>query len=278
MKRIISIALTAVLMCTSLVLPATAATWVTVSSWAYNDVSNFKKEGLLPESFEDISDYTQDITRMQFAELIYSVLIKTKLTTGYADYIYFDDTDSKAANTLRAMTIVEGEMLLAIEKESGAAIRNNFYGERLITREEMASMLYRTANEVCNLYFDDSSSDIADWDDISDWARESVSKMLSSGMLSGMEDGRFAPKSNLTIEQAITAVYRLYNNIPINPGADGANIKSNEEITVQSYSNGITETKKGNVLYLRNNSGVLMEFETDIYSNIYCETVDGVIY
>ncbi|MGN0106850.1 MAG: DUF5050 domain-containing protein, partial [Hominilimicola sp.] len=294
MKRIISLLLTAAVLVSANAVTAQAATWVTVSSWAYNDVSNFKKEGLLPESFEDISDYTQNITRLQFAELLYSVLTQAKLVTSH-NSDNFADTDSEAVNVLYWYNIMEGEPIegvadkivdeddIVIRYFSGDDKYYNFYPDRLLTREEMASVLYRATKSFCSYIMMNASDggkniELTDINEISDWAKESVGKMLSVGMLSGMDDVSFAPKSNLTIEQAIVAVYSLYSKFPTAPAADGANINSDNEVTVQTYSNGITETKKGNVLYLKNDSGVLMEFETDIYSNIYCETVDGVIY
>lgn len=300
MKKLLSIALTAAVMCTSLALPAKAKTWVTVSSWAYNDVSNFKKEGLLPESFEDVADYTQNVTRLQFAELLYSAIIKSKIDSGYGgSNRYFADTDSKAANYLAEYGIMTGEVLDEYKDIFGDTKRvvytshdengneeylYNFYPDRLLTREEMAAVLYRTTEGFCSYVLIGGSAEGSavnepkDMSDISDWAKESVGKMLSVGMLSGMDDGSFAPKNNLTIEQAIVAVYGLYNNLPTAPEADGARLSGDYEQTVQSYSNGLTETKKGDILYLKNGDKTLMEFETDIYSNIYCITVNDVIY
>ena len=74
MKRIITALFTAAILVASV--SANAAPWITVSTWAYNSVSNFKNAGLLPDSFDNVDDYTQSITRVQLAELLRSALVK----------------------------------------------------------------------------------------------------------------------------------------------------------------------------------------------------------
>lgn len=291
MKRIKGIA--AVLLVAALMLPmcAQAATWITVSSWAYNDVSNFNKEGLLPESFEDVTDYTQDITRLQFAELACSVMKQTKnFDDRYNSDFGYQDTDNEAAIILAYHGIMQGEAT----GETRVISRHNrwidgeysfFYPERLLTREEMAAIVYRIVHGYCPYLLADSEKETLarvsspkDFDEVSDWAQESVEQTINAGIISGMTDGTFRPKDNLSIEQAMSLLYRLYNALPTAPAADGAGIHSDTEQTVQTYANGIEETKKGNMLYLKDNGNVLMEFETDIYSNIYSATSNGVQY
>lgn len=288
MKKVISIILTAVLVTSAAAMPAQAKTWIKVSSWAYNDVSNFKSEGLVPEAMEDVEDYTQEITRVQFAEIIYSVLARTQ--SFRSNYRYdgkgFSDTSSRAVEVLNYEGIITGE----INSKGKRAIHNGTFGDEgeggyfdffpyhLLTREEMAAILRRAAN-TCHII--DNSTPLKeppDAQDISNWAKEDVYKMLGSGLLSGAEDGRFMPKNHLTIEQAVVAVYNLYKNIPSAPEADGEGLTGDDEQEVQTYSNGLTETKKGNVLYLKDGDKTLMEFETDIYSNIHCITVNGTVY
>ncbi len=279
MKRIISIILAIMIMSPI----ANAATWITVSSWAYNDVSNFKKEGMLPESLEEVGDFTQPVTRLQFAQILYSALMNVaddSTTVSYSS-IGFCDTDDKAAEFLFWCDIVNGEKEPVPEDEARyeGELRYYFRPDRLLTREEMAVMIGNTVN----WYFSDDFSKgnysaPADYTEISDWARESVVKMMGIGLISGVGENKFGPKTNLTIEQAISVVYRFYSYLPTANTADGANITGNEETEVQTYKNGIVETKKGNMLYLKQDGNVLMEFETDIYANIYCETVDGKVY
>ena len=106
MKRIIA-ALTALML---LMPSALAETWITVSSWAYNDVSNFKKAGMLPESFDDISDFTQPVTRLQTAQILYSALkhvADDRFTTLYSSNV--SDTDDESALQLASRRIMTAE-------------------------------------------------------------------------------------------------------------------------------------------------------------------------
>ena len=274
MKRIIA-ALTALML---LMPSALAETWITVSSWAYNDVSNFKKAGMLPESFDDISDFTQPVTRLQTAQILYSALSNVAdnkfISNNY--FNIFCDTDDESVLHLAARGIMTGEF--SEERDENGLRCYFFYPDRLITREEMATILDRSfANFLSSNISYNYCAEPADYSEISDWAKESVINMMSIGIISGIGNNLFAPKDTLTIEQAISLVYRLYSYLPTGQEADGARLDGKTEETVQTYSNGIEETKKGNMLYLKQNGQILTEFETDIYSNIYCATVNGKI-
>ncbi|MBQ9599927.1 MAG: hypothetical protein IJR33_08995, partial [Clostridia bacterium] len=153
MKKIITALLTAALMAASV--NANAAPWITVSTWAYNSVSNFKNAGLLPESFDDVDDYTQNITRVQFAELLRSALVKAGCIK-YEDWtkpynsFEFTDTENSAAAELAGYNIMKGETVKMDKVKTGTGtqikIYNAFYPDRLLTREEMAAVIYRAAD------------------------------------------------------------------------------------------------------------------------------------
>ena len=291
MKRAILILVTAAMLSPVFTAPKIthAAPWVTVSTWAYNSVSNFKKAGLLPESFEDVDDYTQNITRLQFAELMYSVQKQTdNLTETRRSYLEtlraYTDTENEAAGYLGKLGIMEGEIVSTDFVDGMMHDNYAFYPERLLTREEMAAVVYRAMSRSCEYLIADAKENKkdlkkpTDYNEISKWAKNEVVILSEVGVIAGMEDGSFAPKANLTIEQAIQVLYSYYNLLPTTDEADGANIHSDYEETVQTYANGLTETKQGDVLYLKDGEKVLMSFETDIYSNIYSNTVNGTTY
>ena len=267
---------------------ANAADWVTVSSWAYNDVSNFTNAGLLPESMEAVEDYTQSITRLQFAETVYSMLSKTGYMRG-SGYMIVTDTDSRAAAELAAAGIIKG----VESQEWGTDTDENgeefafskpvvtFLPDALLNREEMAEVALRIIEMYCPylLRYDSGAENIpADVSDISLWARKSVEKLMAAGIISGVGDGRFMPKAELSIEQAVSLIYRIYNALPAATAEDGADILTDTETPVQTYSNGVCETKAGNMLYLKRGDDALMSFETDIYSNICCADIGGRTY
>ncbi|MCH5212723.1 MAG: DUF5050 domain-containing protein [Oscillospiraceae bacterium] len=270
--------LTAALLCTAMLggaADALAKDLIIVDRWAYNDVSNFNSEKLLPKSMESITDYRVEITRGQFCELLYSVLVKSMSESRSQYSGYFEDTDNNAINHLGVSQIVTGED--TGETEYGDKIRS-FYPGRLLTREEMAVIMYRAMNRYIPQLVSGNTTEPSDISEVSDYAKEAVGKLLCDSVLYGTTDNKFEPKANLTIEQAITAVYKFYKTLPTAPYADGQNITGNTETEIQTYSNGLTETKKGNMLYLKNGGETLMQFETDVYTNIFSTTIGDTIY
>lgn len=256
--------------------------WVNLSAWAYNDVSCFINEGLLPESFSGINDYRDDITRLQFAELAYSVFCVSN-NVGNAISVRFNDTDSHEANMLATHGIVTGV------SDYDENYLRSFFPDDKITREDAAVIAFRTGHfripflheydEFGNLsYTKDIDIDFTDKAKISDYAKEAVWYLNSIGVISGMTDGAFNPQSSITIEQAISMLYRLYQNLPATPKADGSSDDGSEEITLQCYNNGFSETKRGNRLYIKNGAETVMSFETDMYFNLDCVTHKGKNY
>lgn len=267
---------------------AYAREWVHVSEWAYNDVSVFTSEGLLTERFDSISDYRRNITRAEFAELLCSVLIKTDtVSTDFipeGGYSYFEDIgDNYYLRVLIVSGIVQGDIIETETDPNGDEhpTRALFHPDDTITREDAAVLVHRALNYRSANYTSADESyplDYSDTDDISDYALNAVASMTENGLISGMNDGSFSPKSNITIEQAITMLYRVYRSLPTAPEADGAHIDAQTETTVQTYSNGYTETKLGNTLYVKKDD-ISMPFDTDIYSNLFCTTAnDGNTY
>jgi hypothetical protein len=79
---------------------------------------------------------------------------------------------------------------------------NTFRGDLAISREEAAVMLSRCAGlptEAQSVSFHDAAS-------ISDWARDSVTKVAERGIMRGDDKGNFAPTASLTrAEMAVIA-------------------------------------------------------------------------
>ena len=259
------------LLCALSVMPAAmpqgagTAEWINLSSWSYAEVSGFVSEGLLPTRLENEGDFTRPITRGEFAELIYSVLESTGV---FADSMYnspeFSDCgDYPNINKLRLCSIAQGFG------------DNTFRPEGTITREDAAVFAARAVEQMGILpYVFDEESDtsvldnIVDRDEISDYAADSVEELLENGMMSGGEDGRFLPKSELTIEQAVSIAYRIYKKIPRLISSDNEGYTGDTEQIIQSYENGLTETYYNETYYIKDVEKVLMEFESDVYSQI----------
>ncbi|HHV99429.1 MAG TPA: hypothetical protein GXX36_07625 [Clostridiaceae bacterium] len=80
-----------------------------------------------------------------------------------------------------------------------------------ISRQDMAVMVYRTSLILgMNLSVDSGEVLFADKDDISAYALEAVAAMQKNGIIKGVGDNRFSPKSNATRAEAAVIIYRLY--------------------------------------------------------------------
>ena len=89
-------------------------------------------------------------------------------------------------------------------------------GGSTITRQEAATILLRTYL----LYGDglekpENPPIFLDSDLIAPWAEDAVYTLAGTGIFQGYDDGRFGPLDEITHEQYLTALYRLYDNLPI---------------------------------------------------------------
>ena len=79
-----------------------------------------------------------------------------------------------------------------------------------ISREDICVTIYRAALNA-GIEFSGENTDFTDFGEISDYAKEAVSKMAGSGIISGMGDGTFSPKSPATREKTAKIVYSVLN-------------------------------------------------------------------
>ena len=54
---------------------------------------------------------------------------------------------------------------------------------------------------------------IDDTEEISDYAKDSVKTLVKKGIISGVGDNRYAPKSNATRAQAVQMIYKVIKDI-----------------------------------------------------------------
>lgn len=84
-----------------------------------------------------------------------------------------------------------------------------------ITREQVATMLYRYAEYMGNLSNAEgmSAREFSDYDSISSWAQAPVQWAMNNGIITGNPDGSFAPKANATRAQAAKMVAVLLQSM-----------------------------------------------------------------
>ena len=83
-----------------------------------------------------------------------------------------------------------------------------------ITRQDMAVMIFKASK----LAAGELKTDFADFDEISDYAKEAVKAMNSLGIINGRGNGAFCPKENATRAEAAQMIYKA---LKVLSGGDG---------------------------------------------------------
>ena len=159
------------------------------SSWAYKDL--MKAEDLKLFSKEVAANTKEKITREEFAEIaVKAYEIKYK-RSAQGSVKHFKDTDNKYVNMACDLGIMNGKS------------KDKFAPKENITREDYAVV-------ISNLFKleDGKKIKIKDGKKISDYARESVDKALSSGFLNLDEKKNFIPKNQMKREEVISSIVR----------------------------------------------------------------------
>jgi cell division protein FtsW len=183
------------------------------SDWAIDPIMTLEKNGYAFWMFDE--NYFKNITRQEFAELIYYGLeyiygdTDILLEREGVDKIYRtfkdvpDETQIYRIEFLRFLKIVDG------------TTESTFNPDGYISRQEAATMLNRFFNYVSygdarleyaltpvNLPYRDNSN-------ISVWAQLAVSNMGYLGVMSGIGNSQFGPNEKLSVEQTLVSIYRL---------------------------------------------------------------------
>ena len=167
----------------------------TISSWAKSDVARAENLGIIPASLPN--DYTKNITREQFCEIIapmYEKLTGKEIT----ETAYFQDTSSEAVEKLAGIGIVSG-------------VGGKFFGStRTITRAEAAAIFTRIINKL-GVSVPTAATSFTDAN--YHWAANEIKTCASMGLITGTSSTTFTPDGNLTIEQAIVIALRAYDKL-----------------------------------------------------------------
>ena len=91
--------------------------------------------------------------------------------------------------------------------------QGNFAPDKELTREEMAVMMTKFLKlSGKNLNAKGKANGFKDNEKIQGWAKDSVNEMARLGLVSGMGDGNFAPKSPFTRAQVAQVLYNIDHN------------------------------------------------------------------
>jgi hypothetical protein len=187
---------------------AAGAAWSNASAWAVSELENADGNGLIPAVLQG-ADLTAPITRAEFA----AVAVKTyELLSGQSATVVSPNpfTDTRDPEVLKAY-----HLGLVAGMSAGG-----FAPSASLEREQAAAMLGRAFKKATlpgwTLATDNSFPfpattipRFADDYNISAWAGNSVYFLAEQGILSGVGESGFAPRSTATREQAILIALRL---------------------------------------------------------------------
>ena len=164
--------------------------------WAYSQIQDFVKKGYI-EGYGDNTFRPQEpIKRNEFVKIFNQVFGLTNKSG-----IVFDDTKDNWAKDEIDIAVTNG-----VAQGIGA---NKFEPEEYITREAAVKML---ANY---MKIEDKNHDkikrFPDYNEISDWARDAFEGNFENGYIKGTDEGKLAPKNNITRAEVVTLLGRVTN-------------------------------------------------------------------
>lgn len=187
------------------------------SHWAYESIIKMAEKGII-NGFEDGTFKPEDyITRAEFSKLLFCIGkfkdmdLDTDLDSENINLsdIEFSDVSAedwfyKEVGTLAKIGIINGSDGLFLPNDN-------------ISRQDAALMVKRFIDyKKISIGSDeadkkDNVKNFSDGDSISDYAFDAVNYLSKGGILTGDENNRFNPNSNMTRAEAATMLFRIYN-------------------------------------------------------------------
>ena len=164
--------------------------------WAYSQIQDFVKKGYIEGYGDNTFRPKEPIKRNEFVKIFNKVFGLTNKSG-----IVFDDTKDNWAKDEIDIAVTNG-----VAQGIGA---NKFEPEEYITREAAVKML---ANY---MKIEDKNHDkikrFTDYNEISDWARDAFEGNFENGYIKGTDEGKLAPKNNITRAEVVTLLSRVTN-------------------------------------------------------------------
>lgn len=182
-------------------------------AWAIDGIKYSASKSLLP--YEITGNYSKNITREEFCILMGNMIAVFGNYKSISDYMrdnktiyqknYFTDCPNAdpSVDILHTLGIISGKTDTTFEPNS------------FVSREEASKMISRSAELFIPLYTA-VEVDFADKQNISDWASFYVQWCNEHSIMMGDENKNFSPKSNLTVQEAVVCVSRVFDMLERN--------------------------------------------------------------
>lgn len=177
--------------------------------WGQHAIEKWNKYGIVKGSNGDFRP-NAPVTRAEFAVMINNIMK------------YIEEGNKEFSD------ISEGQWYAdSMRKLSAASVLNGIDGKALpqnkITRQEAATL-------IAGAFQIDSEATIPTFKDnqqIADWAHKSVQALASKAVMSGLPNGTFGPKANLTRAEAVTIFDHLIQTLVTQPGQYQEDVQGN---------------------------------------------------
>ena len=167
------------------------------SDWYYNAVRFSSANGVMNGLSDDLFAPMGDVTRAMFVTMLYR--IEKEPDTAASSFADIDAGSwyEKAVSWASANGLVNG------------VTESEFAPNALITREQMAAIIYRYASYKKTDTSARAELKYTDADTVSDYASEPLSHAVGSGLITGTSQDTLSPKANATRAQAATILMRM---------------------------------------------------------------------
>ncbi len=92
---------------------------------------------------------------------------------------------------------------------------DEFAPDKTITRQEMATILYRAIDAKGKLMPDGTAKEFDDEKDIAEYAKTAVEKLSAAGVINGVSEKEFAPKETATRAQAACIIFQYFQAVGV---------------------------------------------------------------
>ena len=156
--------------------------------WAYRDIYYLDKRDIISGIGNGLFNPEGNVTREQFVKMICEAFQYETVNevAGFSDVV--------------SGTWYEKYITTAVKNGIISGMDDGKFGVgKVITREDMAVIINRAMG---GNVVEDQVGDFNDYEEISEYARESVSFLQAFGVINGFDDGNFRPKAECTRAQA----------------------------------------------------------------------------
>ncbi len=170
--------------------------------WAEEAIYALQEKGIVQGTGENTFEPARAVTREEFVKmLVLSADIFDENAT-----VAFEDSAQGAWYVPYVGSAYNAKLINGITEDI-------FGIGRVITREQLAVMIYRALDSQHALQSVNTNGAFSDIDMVSDFAVDAVNYMKSSGLMNGMGDGSFAPHENVNRAQAAKVIYELLQRL-----------------------------------------------------------------